>query len=161
MPDYLVCYDIADPRRLARLHRFLKKRAFAIQYSVFLLHADRRAADALMQEAVQLIDEDTDDLRCYRLSRRGFAVRLGRATLPQGVCLTAFPAPMRGFLAAPVAPEDRKVHKEDRRETESASSSGRSEARDEGGIGRSKMSGRPYRKRAVQPLRRRGTYTLR
>ena len=35
--DYLVCYDIADPKRLSKLARALEKRAYRIQYSIFLL----------------------------------------------------------------------------------------------------------------------------
>lgn len=161
MPYHLVCYDIADPRRLARLHRFLKKRALAIQYSVFLLHADRRAADALMHEAAQLIDEDADDLRCYRLPRRGLAVRLGRAVLPQGIHLTAFPVPVRGFLSSPAEPADHDPHSQCPGATESPSGSRRSEPEAEDRTGRPEERGRRGRRRAARPLRQRGTYIMR
>ena len=34
---YLICYDIAeDPKRLARVARYLQKYAFRVQYSVFV-----------------------------------------------------------------------------------------------------------------------------
>ena len=34
---YLVTYDIADPKRLSRLFRFMKKQGVPLQYSVFLV----------------------------------------------------------------------------------------------------------------------------
>ena len=94
MPHYLICYDITDPKRLTRLHRWLKRRALPIQYSVFLLNCDARRIDDLLAEAATFIDEKSDDLRCYRLPARGFAARLGAAVLPPGVVLTDLPAPL-------------------------------------------------------------------
>ncbi|WP_353685943.1 CRISPR-associated endonuclease Cas2 [Thermodesulfovibrio sp. 3462-1] len=32
---YLVCYDIADEKRLARIYRFMKGKGLHLQYSVF------------------------------------------------------------------------------------------------------------------------------
>ena len=32
---WLITYDITDPKRLVRLHRFLVRRATPVQYSVF------------------------------------------------------------------------------------------------------------------------------
>lgn len=31
---HLVCYDIRDPKRLLRVHRFLRSQGFPLQYSV-------------------------------------------------------------------------------------------------------------------------------
>ena len=38
--NWLVAYDIASPRRLARVHRYLKRHAIPVQYSVFVFHGD-------------------------------------------------------------------------------------------------------------------------
>lgn len=37
--QWLVTYDIADPKRLGRLFRYLKKQGVPVQYSVFLVDA--------------------------------------------------------------------------------------------------------------------------
>ena len=162
MAHYLICYDIADPRRLRRLHRFLRARAVPIQYSVFLFHGDRRAADALMDEAARLIDDKRDDLRCYRLPRRGFAARLGAAVLPEGIHLTSLPAPLlpdwdlAQRQARPPGPPDEAT----------ADSPGGGPSRSGGDRLPSTppahaSSGRPPRKPRPRPLRARGTYVLR
>ena len=104
MPDYVICYDISDPRRLARLHRHLRRRALAIQYSVFLMRCDARRIDDELAEAATLIDPRADDLRCYRLPERGFAARLGAAVLPEGILLTDLPAPL--VAPAGCSPDD-------------------------------------------------------
>jgi CRISPR-associated endonuclease Cas2 len=33
--NYLVCYDITEPRRLSRVYKFIKGMGLHIQYSVF------------------------------------------------------------------------------------------------------------------------------
>ncbi len=92
MPDsehraHLVCYDIADPKRLGRLHRFLVKQAIPLQYSVFMLYATRPAIVALMGEIAGLIKADEDDVRCYPLPSTIDFHNLGRQLLPDGALL--------------------------------------------------------------------------
>lgn len=43
MPHWLVCYDIADPKRLRRVHRLCLKFGEPVQYSVF--HCELEAAE--------------------------------------------------------------------------------------------------------------------
>lgn len=92
MADYLVCYDIADHRRLARLHRCLRRHALPIQYSVFLLTAGEAGLRRCVEEASRLIDAKTDDLRIYSLPKDGLRARLGRALFPEGVVYGGMPS---------------------------------------------------------------------
>jgi len=91
MSEFVVCYDIADPKRLARLFRYLKKIALPLQYSVFLFSGDDRQLDRLLAGAVRLIDAAEDDLRAYPLPKRGFKARMGKATLPEGIQWSGLP----------------------------------------------------------------------
>lgn len=76
--DYLICYDIADPKRLAKLSRFLEKRAFRIQYSVFF--APKKSKEEIYQLAQQItefIDSQKDDVRIYKI--KDYGIILGKA----------------------------------------------------------------------------------
>ncbi len=64
---YLIAYDVRDPKRLQRVHRYLRKRAFAAQESVFIVHADAGALADLEQELRTLVDQRKDDLRRYAI----------------------------------------------------------------------------------------------
>ena len=55
MTEFVICYDIAQPRRLARLHRYLKKWAAPIQYSVFLMTGDERQLARCLAGAEEII----------------------------------------------------------------------------------------------------------
>jgi len=91
MTEAIICYDIADPRRLGRMFRYLKKCATPLQYSVFLFAGDERRLARCLENAAQLIDPDEDDLRAYPLPKRGFKARLGKAALPEGIQWSALP----------------------------------------------------------------------
>lgn len=89
---FVIGYDIADPRRLQRVHRKMCRHAMPLEYSVFLLVGNdddkRRCLDAM----AELIVADADDVRCYPLPARGFQGRIGRASLPPGIQWTGLPA---------------------------------------------------------------------
>lgn len=91
MSEFIICYDICDPRRLGRLHRFLKKYAVPLQYSVFLFTGDDRQLDRLLARAETCIDPKTDDLRAYPLPARGLKARLGKSALPEGILFGGLP----------------------------------------------------------------------
>lgn len=90
--DFLIAYDIREPKRLSRLHRYLKKSAVPIEYSVFFATEDVRRLIRILAGAVEIIDMTVDDLRCYPLPVRGLRARLGRATLPAGIYYSELPA---------------------------------------------------------------------
>lgn len=91
MAEYLIAYDITNPKRLARVHRALSKVAMPIEYSVFYAVLDPRQIVRHLAEISALIDPSSDDLRCYPLPAHGLKTRLGRATLPTGIHYTDLP----------------------------------------------------------------------
>jgi CRISPR-associated protein Cas2 len=82
---YLVTYDIADPKRLSRLFRFLKKQGVPIQYSVFLVESSAAKMANLMVKIAKMIHKDADDVRAYRMPENGWQVSLGASILPEDV----------------------------------------------------------------------------
>jgi CRISPR-associated protein Cas2 len=84
---YLIAYDIADPKRLSRIHRALKKQGLPVQYSVFTVVMKRKALIRLLDHVEQLIDHAEDDIRCYRLPERTDIKTLGQQYFPKDVML--------------------------------------------------------------------------
>ena len=84
---YLVCYDIADPRRLQRVHRYLRGFGLPLQYSVFTLRLTQKRQQRLLHGLRQIIDEREDDVRIYPLPDKGERLSLGRQMLPEDVVL--------------------------------------------------------------------------
>ena len=62
---YLLAYDIADPRRLQRLHRAVRREGIALQRSVFLVQGTQSDIEALLDRLAILMNEREDDLRAY------------------------------------------------------------------------------------------------
>ena len=92
MSDYIICYDIANPRRLGRIHRALKKQALAVQYSVFLFSGTDAQLQRCLDKLQALMDERYDDIRAYPLPQRGLHLVLGASALPEGIVLGSLPA---------------------------------------------------------------------
>ena len=67
MTDYLVVYDVADPRRLRRIAKKVEKYGVRVQKSVFecmLSDGHRRELEA---ESMKIMDEAEDSMRIYPL----------------------------------------------------------------------------------------------
>jgi CRISPR-associated endonuclease Cas2 len=64
---YVVAYDIAHPRRLVRIHRYLCKVAHAMQYSVFAADLEPRELERLAARLRKMARRDEDDIRIYRV----------------------------------------------------------------------------------------------
>ena len=84
---YLIAYDIANPRRLGRVHRALKKQGLPVQYSVFTVVIKRKALLKLLAHLNDLILPIEDDVRCYRLSEAVKVECVGRQMFPEEVML--------------------------------------------------------------------------
>ena len=87
MREYIICYDITEPRRLGRIHRVLKKTALPMQYSVFLFCGTPEQLALCLARLEAIMDPDTDDIRAYPLPQRGLRLAMGQAALPRGVLL--------------------------------------------------------------------------
>lgn len=84
---WLIAYDIADPRRLGRVHRLLKKCAMPVQYSVFLAWLGNHQLENLVAQLRDCIKSSEDDVRLYHLPASTELTRLGKQWLPDGVNL--------------------------------------------------------------------------
>lgn len=79
---FLLAYDIADPKRLARVHRTVRREGIPLQYSVFLLYHKAAELDALLDRLDRIIQPAADDIRVYPLPQRIDAEQYGRQWLP-------------------------------------------------------------------------------
>lgn len=85
--QWLVTYDIAHPRRLAQVFKYLKKKGIPIQYSVFSVSASSAQMGTLMAGIATLIHKGQDDVRAYRLPIDGWRTTLGEDILPKNLWL--------------------------------------------------------------------------
>ncbi|QJD30455.1 CRISPR-associated endonuclease Cas2 [Methylococcus geothermalis] len=84
---HLISYDIADPRRLTRLHRYLSGVGMPLQYSVFVVELSPRKLARVLKSIEDIIDPRRDDVRVYPFPRNGERIRMGRQSFPEGVFL--------------------------------------------------------------------------
>jgi len=85
--QWLVTYDISNPKRLARVFKYLKKEGVPIQYSVFAVSASTSEMGAIMAGVAKLIHTKQDDVRAYRMPEDGWRATLGEAILPKDLWL--------------------------------------------------------------------------
>lgn len=85
---WVIAYDLRDPRRIARLHRFLKELAVPVQYSVFAAVGSPAQMQALARQIEGMIDPKADDVRLYALPQNSIAFTIGRTLLPADAQLT-------------------------------------------------------------------------
>lgn len=105
---YLLAYDIADPKRLVRVHRTVRGSGMALQYSVFLVVGTTRDLDQLLAALDEIIKPSRDDIRVYPLPMQFDAEQYGRQWLPGGVDLPT-DASLTQALLAMVAEQDRRA----------------------------------------------------
>ncbi|WP_420177196.1 CRISPR-associated endonuclease Cas2 [Kerstersia gyiorum] len=85
--SWLITYDITNPKRLAKLHRFLVKFATPVQYSVFHFQGSAAQMADLMASIETKIDKKSDDVRGYQLPEQLNIDTIGRKGLPDDTLL--------------------------------------------------------------------------
>ncbi|MGS0756215.1 CRISPR-associated endonuclease Cas2 [Roseateles sp. GG27B] len=76
--EWIVAYDISNPRRLAKVHKLMVKNAIPLQKSVFMATMTVAQARKLRYDLAALIDPKADDIRMYPLPPNPDITRLGR-----------------------------------------------------------------------------------
>lgn len=85
--NWLLCYDIADPKRLGRIYRYVTKVAIPVQYSVFQLQVSHPELDTIISELTELMNEKEDDIRIYPLHKKPKKYTIGDNLFPEGIML--------------------------------------------------------------------------
>ena len=74
---YLLCYDIADPKRLARVRKVAYSFAFGGQKSAVECYLDERMLHALQRRIFAQIDPQKDKINIFKVKKD--AILLGKA----------------------------------------------------------------------------------
>ena len=85
---WLLAHDIADPKRLQKVWRLMRKEGLPLQYSLYLLHGDRQRVQRLLDQLIPIIDSKRDDLRIYPLGENTRLWGLGTQFNEGGNALT-------------------------------------------------------------------------
>ncbi len=88
--QYLIGYDISDPKRLQKIHRKMRKFATPLQYSIFLLEGTNIHLDKCLAEVLKILHKTQDDLRVYPISPNLSFFQLGKSVLPEGFVFSSF-----------------------------------------------------------------------
>lgn len=86
---YMLCYDIADNRRLGKVHRIMKKHGIAAQRSVFFVQGTEKEMSRLLDLISRELKPKEDDIRAY-------PVENPKKVWTTGGILEAFPLIMTG-----------------------------------------------------------------
>ncbi len=62
---YMFAYDIAEPKRLGRVHRLMKQSGLAVQKSVFFVQGTEQQIERLLDKLAKIIKNSEDDIRAY------------------------------------------------------------------------------------------------
>jgi CRISPR-associated protein Cas2 len=88
MAHYLVCYDIANPKRLGRVHRRTVTQALFVQYSVYYFCGTHDELKILLDQIQEVINNNEDDVRAYNVAPLDKAITFGKAWLPDEIYLS-------------------------------------------------------------------------
>jgi CRISPR-associated protein Cas2 len=100
---WLIAYDIASPRRLKRVHRFLRRHAIPVQYSVFVARCSPAKLGVIRSGLAGLVKPREDDVRFYPIPEPAQLFVYGRKALPEGLLL------LEGKASLPLGATERAV----------------------------------------------------
>jgi CRISPR-associated protein Cas2 len=83
--NWLIAYDIANPRRLRRVHRFLCGHAVPVQYSVFATRGSPMKLGLIRAGLAEIVDAEEDDVRVYPVPEPANLAVFGKKALPEGL----------------------------------------------------------------------------
>lgn len=84
---YVVAYDIADPRRLRRVARYMERRGVRVQKSVFVFQGTPEGLERMLDAMSPLLKIDADSVLTWRIGMNQDANGSGR-----GLRWNVFPA---------------------------------------------------------------------
>lgn len=87
--QYLIGYDITEPKRLVRIYRKMTKFATPIQYSLFLFEGSRQQLQGYLKDVLKIFNAKEDDLRVYPLPAGIHKWQAGKEILPEGIVWSA------------------------------------------------------------------------
>ena len=74
--DFILSYDIADPKRLRKIAKKVERKALRLQYSVYVLfETTQQEVSILLDEITKLYDPEQDDIRLYKIKHKGIHMR--------------------------------------------------------------------------------------
>jgi len=72
--DFLICYDIADEKRVGKIGKLVEKNTLRIQRSVYFYEqVSKEELTLLLEKVLSILDEEADDLRVYTIKNKGMA----------------------------------------------------------------------------------------
>lgn len=92
--NFIIAYDIADPKRLRMVAKVLEMHARRVQKSVFVYTGSRTSLDSLVRTAMNEFDPSEDRIQAWpiRTSTRSCRMDAGAALPETGVALIATPS---------------------------------------------------------------------
>jgi len=83
---YLICYDIRDEKRLAKVYKYMRGIGLHLQFSVFYAILDWGELLKVKSDLDQIINDCEDDIRIYPLPSEPKVIVLGKGDkIPDGV----------------------------------------------------------------------------
>ena len=83
--NWLIAYDIADPRRLGRVYRYLCRHAVPVQYSVFTTRCTPMKLGLIRVGLAAIVKAGEDDVRMYPVPEPAHLTVYGKKALPDGL----------------------------------------------------------------------------